>query len=172
MLVFTARTKSGKIEMFASKNKQYVSAAVCAACVFLVVFPGQLRLWRIEVVGPALAAVMALVLYLNDSRVSIVAAMTLLALCMHWKGGRFAAGAEAPGTVDAFTVRAPHDNVPDDPSNPSGRDVYLSPSAGARVSFGAGSQAPLPDPGMTVEDLQNLSPPELLHAAQTNEIPR
>ena len=157
--------------MLASKNKQYVSAAVCAACVFLVVFPGHPHLWRIEVLGPALAAVMALVLYVNDTRVSIVAAMTVLALGMHWRGGRFASGPVAAGPVDAFTVRAPHANVPDDPKNPSGRDLYLSPSADARVSFGAGSQPPLPDPGMTVEDLKHLTPPELLHAAQTNEIP-
>jgi len=156
--------------MFASKNKQYVSAAVCAACVFLVVFPGHPLLWRVEVLGPAIAVVMASVLYVNDTRVSIVAAMSVLALGMHWRGGRFAPASEA-GPVDAFTVRAPHANVPDDPRNPSGRDLYLSPTADARVSFGAGSQPPLPDPGMTVEDLRNLTPPELLHAAQNNEIP-
>ena len=155
-------------------TQRRVAAFVAAACVFAVICPCKPESWRMEVLVVAFAGIMSLVLYANDTKVSIVVTMALVALALHWKSSKSSPLSKSKSPllpVDKFTVRAPHNMLPDDPNSPEGRDTHMLESAGARISFGAGSQPLLPDPGISVEDLKQLTPPELLLAAQTNTIP-
>ena len=139
------------------------AALVIAAAVFAILSPAHPSTWKPAYVYGGLAATIPLVILADDTRVSIAASLAIAAVWFHWRFAR------APGR-EKFAVGAPHSMVADDPRAPEGLDPAFSTNAPARTMFGAGSELPMPDPGMSVADLQELTPPELLDAAQTNEV--
>lgn len=147
-------------------KQRFAAATIAGLAVLIVVCPCNVRGWKLEHAAIAFVALMGLVLFADDTKTAIVATMALAALALHWKSS---ANEHANG--ESFTVGAPH-RVVRDTGNPDGHDPDLLRSAGAHASYGAGSDHPVtPDPGFDVEDLKAMSPPELLLAAQTNEIP-
>lgn len=149
-------------------KQRCVSAVIAALTVFVVICPCRPDQWKLEYTAAAFAAVMGLVLYADSAKVSVVVTMAFAAIALHWKWQQ----TREQNIDENFTVRAPHAIVASDPDAPQEEDPALQRSAGARVSFGAGSGPTLPDPGISVEDLMQLTPPELLEAAQTNAVPR
>jgi hypothetical protein len=149
-------------------KQRRIAAIIASAAVFAVVCPCRPDKWRIEFQVVAFGVVMALMLFADDTKTAIVVTMAFAALAFHWKSQ---ASAPKVSGGETFTVGAPHEMRPDDPGSPTGEDPAILRTAGARVSFGAGSEHPLPDPGMNVEDLKQFTPPELLLAAQSNEVP-
>lgn len=139
-----------------------IASSVVAIVVFALVCPVGIDRWRAECKFAALAVTMGLVLYADDAKLAVVTTLGIAALALQWK---------TRTSNEAFTVGAPHMVRPSSPNDPSGEDPNLLRSAGARVSFGAGSEPPLPDPGISVSQLKELTPPDLLHAAQSNEVP-
>ena len=112
-----ARAKSG------SGGGRYVAAAVIvSAAVFAVVSPCNPRTWRAQHAAVAMAAIMAVVLFADDTRVAVVASLAIAAVWLHWKSARGAQdGGAAPET---FSVGAPHAVLPrDDAQPPVGLDV-------------------------------------------------
>lgn len=142
------------------------AAVITALAVFVVVCPCDVRRWKLEHAAIAFVALMGLVLFADDTKTAVVATMALAALALHWKSS---ASESAKG--ESFTIGAPHNMMSDADGGASGHDPDLFASADAHVSYGAGSEHSLPDPGFDVEDLKALAPPDLLLAAQTNEIP-
>ena len=65
---------------------------------------------------------------------------------------------------EAFTIGAPHPMLPPEPHAPAPR-VDPAPAYGAPPDMLA-----VPDAGMDAAALRAMSPPELLHAAQTNDV--